>query len=70
MAKALTARYGAADAARNAHEDLVGVGYPREKLWLDVETAQVKVIAAEDAEREAREILDRHQPDSIDEREF
>ncbi len=70
MAKALTARYGASDAARNALEDLVGVGYPREKLWLDVETAQVKVIAAEDAEREAREILDRHQPDSIDEREF
>lgn len=67
MQKILTAAYGSGEAARNAHRDLVSVGYPRDKLWLDSDTAEVKVATTLDGEREARELLDRHQPDAITE---
>jgi hypothetical protein len=65
MARALTARYGSADAARNAHEDLIGSGYPSEKVYLDRDAAEVRVLVPTSTEREAREILGRHQPEEI-----
>lgn len=67
MVKTLTAKYGSAGAARNAHEDLIGTGYPSEKVYLDRDSAEVKVITSADGEREAREILGRHQPSEITE---
>jgi len=70
MVKTLTAKFGSVDTARNAHEDLIGTGYPNEKLYLDSTTAEVKVITSSDGEREAREILGRHQPNEITENEM
>lgn len=68
MTKTLTGRYGTPGAARNAHEDLIDTGFPAEKVFLDREHGEVKVIASEFSEREAREILGRHQPKDITER--
>ena len=68
MTKTLTGRYGKPGAARNAHEDLIDTGFPAEKVFLDREHGEVKVIASEFSEREAREILGRHQPKDITER--
>ena len=70
MAKTLTARYGIAGAARNAHEDLIGTGYPSDKVYLDSDKAEVKVISSSEGEREAREILERHKPSEITESKF
>ena len=68
MPKTLTGKYGSADAAYNAHEDLVHTGFPSEKVFLDRDKAEVKVVTADGNEREAREILDRHQPTEVGER--
>ncbi len=67
MAKTLTGKYGSANAALNAHEDLIDTGYPSEKVFLDRDKSEVKVITSDDGEREAREILGRHQPAEITE---
>jgi len=68
MTKTLTARYPSAGAARNAHDDLIGTGYPTETVYLDQDNAAVKVMTSPEGEREAREILGRHQPQEITER--
>jgi hypothetical protein len=70
MPKTLTGKYGSAAAAVNAHEDLVHTGLPSEKVFLDRDKAEVKAIAADGNEREIREILDRHQPSEVTEREM
>lgn len=67
MTKTLTARYETAEAARNAYDDLIGKGYPREKVFLSSDTFELKMIVPVDAEPQAREILDRHQPNEITE---
>lgn len=67
MTKTLTARFGGADAARNAHEDLIDTGFPAESLYLDHDKAEVKVITGTDAEREVREVLARHAPAEVTE---
>lgn len=69
MTKALTAKYETMTAAQNAHEDLIGTGYPREKMFFDPDSPEVKVITPEDTEAQAREILDRHKPSEIRETE-
>ncbi|WP_116132767.1 hypothetical protein [Tropicimonas sp. IMCC34043] len=67
MAKTLTGKYGSSEAARNAHEDLIDIGFPSEKVYLDRDKAEVKVITSMDGEREVREVLGRHQPSEITE---
>jgi len=67
MVKTLTATYENGDAARNARDDLIDTGYPDEKVFLDDAASAVKVITPAETAREAREILDRHQPERVDE---
>ena len=70
MAKSLTARYETQEAARNARDDLIGKGYPNEKVFLHPDSPEIKVITPAATEPEAREILDRHQPSEITENEI
>ena len=65
MPTTVTGRYGTPEAARNAHEDFIDTGFPSEKVFLDKDKAEVKVIASQSNEREVREILDRHQPAEV-----
>lgn len=69
MTKTLTANYETEEAARNAHEDLIGTGYPREKVFLQPDSTEVKVITPSDTAPQAREILGRHEPSEITENE-
>lgn len=69
MATTLTARYATEAAARNAHDDLIASGYPRERVFRPKNLPEVKVMSPRDTLREAREILGRHGPSKVIERE-
>ncbi len=69
MTKILTGKYDTAERAQNAFNDLINAGFDREKVFLDRETSHLKVMTPNDAEREAREILDRHGPLEVFQRE-
>ncbi|MFY0989562.1 hypothetical protein [Halomonas sp. C05BenzN] len=70
MTQTVTAAYGSIDKANNAFDELVSEGFPREKLFLDKETSQVKVIIPDTSKPEAEEILRRHEPDEVWARPF
>jgi hypothetical protein len=65
MMKVLTARFETVEAARNAQEDLIDVGYPSEKLYFDRANAELKVLTSPEGAGEARELLGRHRPKDI-----
>ncbi|SFU71973.1 hypothetical protein [Halomonas korlensis] len=65
MTQTVTAAYGSIDKAANAYDELISEGFPREKLFLDKNTNEVKVIVPETSQPEAEEILNRHEPDGI-----
>ena len=65
MPATITAVYDSADKVRNAVDDLVSTGIPREKILIDDDKSQVKVIVPETSEPEIKEILQRHQPSNI-----
>ncbi|MDA0962772.1 MAG: hypothetical protein O2898_07625 [Proteobacteria bacterium] len=69
MATTLTATYATEAAARNAYDDLIGSGYPREKIFHQKDVPEIKVMSPRDTLREAREILARHEPSKVIERE-
>ena len=69
MATTITATYATAAAARNAHDDLIGSGYPREQVFTSKDVPEVKVMSPRVTVPEAREILDRHQPSKVTEHE-
>ncbi|MBE0488941.1 MAG: hypothetical protein IBX53_07655 [Halomonas sp.] len=65
MTQTVTAAYGNIDMAINAYDELISEGYPREKLYLDRDTHEVKVIVPDTSKPEVEEILGRHGPDEI-----
>ena len=65
MMKALTAKFETVEAARNAQEDLIDVGYPSEKLYFDRDKVELKVLTSPEGAGEARELLGRHRPKDI-----
>jgi len=70
MTETISATYDSNTQAKNAVDDLVSTGIPRESIFLVKETNQVKVIAADVTEGEIVEILQRHQPSQVSERPF
>ncbi|TDN97309.1 MULTISPECIES: hypothetical protein [Halomonas] len=70
MTQTVTATYDDSMKAVNAYDELVSKGFPREKLFLDKETSEVKVIVPDSTQREAEEILKRHGTDEIHARPY
>ncbi|SEL13766.1 hypothetical protein [Halomonas daqiaonensis] len=70
MTQTVTAAYGSNDKAVNAFDELVSEGFPREKLYLDKETNEVKVIVPDNTQPEAETILRRHEPDDVSSQPF
>ncbi|QTF93478.1 hypothetical protein [Halomonas sp. BM-2019] len=70
MTQTVTAAYGSADKAINAYDELIAEGFPREKLYFDKETNQIKVIIPDTVRPEAEEILKRHEPNEVWARPF
>jgi len=62
MTQTVTATYDDAMKAVNAYDELVSKGFPREKLYLDKEAGEIKVIVPDSSQPEAEEILKRHEP--------
>lgn len=62
MTQTVTAAYQELDAAKNALDELVASGFVREKVFLDEETLQVKVMVPESVQASAEAILRRHEP--------
>lgn len=70
MTQTVTAAYGSIEKAANAFDELVSEGFPREKLYLDKDTNEIKVIVPDTSQPEAEEILNRHGPDQVWARPF
>ncbi len=68
MTETISATYSSVDKAKNAVDDLVSTGIDREKVFLDEDAVQVKVITANVVEPEITEILKRHDPSEVTER--
>ncbi len=66
MTIVVTATYDSAVAIENVVEDLVATGIDRDKIYDDEEANLVKVIVPASSEAEVREILGRHQPESVE----
>lgn len=67
MSKVVTGEYASVDAARNAVDELVNAGFPREQVLREADSATVKVMTPAASEAEVREILERHEPKAIHE---
>lgn len=65
MTQTVTAAYGSLGKAINAFDELVAEGYPREKLYLDKGTNEVKVIVPDASRPGVEETLKSHEPDEI-----
>jgi len=65
MTQTITAVYPNLDAGRNALDDLVADGFDCEKVFLDEENLQVKVMAPDAVKANAEEILRRHDPKDL-----
>lgn len=65
MTQTVTAAYGEAQKATNALDELISEGFPREKLYHDKQTHQIKVIVPDNTRPEAEAILRRHAPDEV-----
>lgn len=65
MTVTVTASYSSIGAARNAADELISDGFDREKVFVDEDTMEVKVMVPGTARREAEEILQRHRPREV-----
>lgn len=66
MTKTITGSYDASLKIRNAKDDLIASGIDQEKIFPDEDHGQLKVMVPSDIEREIVEILNRHQPSSVE----
>lgn len=70
MNETVTATFASEDAVKTVIDDLLGVGIPQEKFFVDKNTHQVKVIAPSDTAAEILDLLKSHKPTKIDERKW
>lgn len=66
MTKTITGSYEEALQIKNAKDDLIASGIDREKIFPDEEGCQIKVMVPDTIESEIVEILQRHQPRSLE----
>jgi hypothetical protein len=62
MLETITATYANQTTVANVVDELINAGIPREKIYSDDATLQVKVMVPETGDSGAREILNRHNP--------
>ena len=65
MTETVTCTYNSADQLENAREDLVATGIPQEKIYLNEQSNQVKVVIPAATKPEVVEILKRHKPSQL-----
>lgn len=65
MFKTITATYDSETTVANVVDELINDGLPREKIYSDDTTMQVKVIVPETGVAGIKELLNRHNPTNI-----
>ncbi len=65
MFKTITATYASKTTVANVVDELINDGIPREKIYGDDATMQVKVMVPETGVAGVKEILNRHEPTEI-----
>lgn len=65
MTETVTSIYDSAEKVKNAMEDLVGTGIPQEKIHVDEQMNQIKVMIPATTKPEIMEILKRHNPTRV-----
>lgn len=65
MNKTLTATYESADSVRNVVDELLGIGYPQDKVYVEEGKNQIKVITPVDGESVIVDLLQRHHPKTL-----
>ncbi|WP_305042034.1 hypothetical protein [Geoalkalibacter sp.] len=73
MNKTLTAAFESEDVLKNVENEIINLdvaGFPREKIFIDKEKKEVKVIASGAIAGEIRKVFEVHNPKSITERDW
>ncbi len=65
MFKTVVATYASQTAVTNVVDDLINAGIPREKIYSDDNTLQVKVMVPETGVAGIKELLNKHQPTEL-----
>ena len=63
--KVMTGDFESVEQMTNARDDLISTGIDDEKVTIDHDQIQLKVVIPEDIEREVKEILQRHNPKQL-----
>ena len=66
MTETVKCTYDSAYKLKNALEDLIGTGIPQENIRIEDDTNQIIVTIPATARPEILEILNRHEPSTID----
>ncbi|WP_305045379.1 hypothetical protein [Geoalkalibacter sp.] len=73
MNKTLTAAFESEDVLKSVETEIINLdvaGFPREKIFVDKEKKEIKVIASGAIAGEIREILQGHSPKKLTERDW
>jgi len=65
MSETIRGFFKSSTAVKNALEDLLATGIPREEIFVDEENDEIKVMIPASARSEIVEILNRHSPTRI-----
>ncbi|MFL1483617.1 MULTISPECIES: hypothetical protein [unclassified Marinobacter] len=60
MSKAINGKFQDMDQARNTRDDLIGSEIPQDRIFIDKEAMEIRVMLPEEEAREVWEIFDRH----------
>ena len=61
----VTGKYNSIDKVKNVQNELQAIGIPSEKIFVDMEAMQVKVMIPETTKPEIMELLGRHEPSEL-----
>lgn len=62
MTQVVSATYDSTMKAVNAYDELISMDFPRDNILFDRDANVVKVIVPDPGQREAKEMLNRHEP--------
>lgn len=60
MNTTLTGSFDKVDQARGARMEMIAAGIPQDKIYIDEDRQQIKVIIPEEESRQIREVFDSH----------
>ncbi|KIH78071.1 hypothetical protein SAMN05660860_02244 [Geoalkalibacter ferrihydriticus] len=73
MNKTLTATFETVDVLKSVEDEIINgaiAGFPREKIFIDKEKKEIKIISPTATAGEIKEILQSHNPKSLTERDW